>query len=60
MWELACLRRRSVRQFIYRLIRRLREQARSHLVDRVLSQLEVVNPQWALPGACLSNTAHPL
>jgi hypothetical protein len=31
MWERACLRMRWVSQFSYRLIDRIREQARSHI-----------------------------
>ena len=30
LWELACLRRRCISQYIYRLIHRLRRQASSH------------------------------
>ncbi|OOG85433.1 hypothetical protein B0E42_14645 [Pseudomonas sp. A25(2017)] len=36
MWERACSRKRSVRQLIWRLIHRFREQARSHTVFRLV------------------------
>ncbi|TSD79628.1 hypothetical protein FFI16_025415 [Pseudomonas sp. KBS0710] len=44
MWERACSRRRCVSQQVYRLIRRFREQARSHIGFAVCQGLLRISP----------------
>ncbi|MRU49167.1 hypothetical protein FIV37_02420 [Pseudomonas gessardii] len=44
MWERACSRLRCVIQRIGRLLHRYREQARSHIVDRVSNPGSSVSP----------------